>query len=51
MAARTGVTLRELMARLGYSTPAAALIYQHAAASRDRQIAEALSKLVGSGQA
>ena len=45
MAARTGATLRELMARLGHSTPGAALIYQHAAASRDQEIAKALSKL------
>ena len=28
MAARTGATVRELMARLGHSTPGAALIYQ-----------------------
>jgi hypothetical protein len=51
MAARTGTTLRELMARLGHSTPGAALIYQHATADRDRQIAQALSKLAEGGQA
>jgi integrase len=43
LAAATGATLADLMARLGHSTPAAALRYQHAAADRDRAIAEALS--------
>jgi integrase len=47
LAAATGATLAELMARLGHSTPAAAMRYQHAAAGRDRQIAEALSRLAG----
>jgi integrase len=45
LAASTGATLAELMARLGHSTPAAALRYQHAAAGRDKAIAAALSKL------
>lgn len=40
-----GATLAELMARLGHSTPGAAMRYQHAAAERDKVIAEALSKL------
>ena len=31
------------MARLGHSTPAAAMRYQHSAADRDRAIGEALS--------
>jgi integrase len=43
LAAATGATLAELMARLGHSTPAAAMRYQHAAADRDQAIAEALS--------
>lgn len=43
LAAATGATLAELMARLGHSTPAAAMRYQHAAADRDKAIAEALS--------
>lgn len=47
LAASTGATLAELMARLGHSTPGAALRYQHAAQDRDRVIADALSKLVG----
>ena len=46
LAAQTGATLAELMARLGHSTPGAAMRYQHAAAGRDRAIAEALSKMV-----
>ena len=45
LAAATGATLAELMGRLGHSTPAAAMRYQHAAAGRDQQIAELLSKL------
>jgi integrase len=45
MAAQTGATLAELMARLGHSTPGAAMRYQHAAKGRDQQIAEALSRL------
>jgi integrase len=45
LAAATGATLAELMARLGHSTPGAAMRYQHASAERDRVIAEALSKL------
>jgi integrase len=43
MAAATGATLAELMARLGHSTPNAALIYQHATSERDHEIAAALS--------
>ena len=45
LAAQTGATLAELMARLGHSTSAAALRYQHAAEGRDAAIAEALSGL------
>jgi len=45
LAASTGATLAELMARLGHSTPQAALRYQHAAEGRDAQIAAALSVL------
>ena len=43
LAAATGATLAELMARLGHSTAQAAMRYQHVAADRDRAIAEALS--------
>jgi integrase len=45
LAAATGATLAELMARLGHSTPQAAMRYQHAAQGRDRQIAKLLSRL------
>lgn len=45
LAAATGATLAELMARLGHSTPTAAMRYQHAAQGRDRQIAKLLSEL------
>lgn len=41
-----GATTKELMTRMGHSSPRAALIYQHAAADRDQAIAEALSALV-----
>jgi len=47
LAAQTGATLAELMGRLGHSTPAAALRYQHTAQGRDAAIAKALSALVG----
>jgi integrase len=43
--AASGATLAELMARLGHSTPQAAMRYQHAARGRDRKIAKLLSKL------
>ena len=45
LAASTGATLAELMARLGHSTAGAAMRYQHAAHDRDRVIAVALSAL------
>lgn len=50
LAAQTGATLAELMARLGHSTPAAALRYQHSAADRDLVIARKLSDLARSEQ-
>lgn len=45
LAAQTGATLAELMARLGHSTSVAAMRYQHVAAGRDTQIAAALSRM------
>lgn len=45
LAAATGAGLAELMARLGHSTPQAAMRYQHAAQGRDREIAALLSKM------
>lgn len=49
LAAATGASLAELMARLGHSTPQAAMRYQHAAKGRDREIAALLSKLAANG--
>jgi len=49
LAAATGATLAELMARLGHSTPQAAMRYQHAAQGRDKKIAALLSKIAESG--
>ena len=49
MAAQTGATLAELMARLGHSTSQAAMRYQHASKGRDKQIAALLSKLAETG--
>ena len=49
LAAATGASLAELMARLGHSTPQAAMRYQHAAHGRDREIAALLSKLAYAG--
>lgn len=46
LAAATGATLKELMARLGHSSPRAALIYQHATRDRDQAIAKALGGFV-----
>ncbi|WP_197504008.1 site-specific integrase [Mycobacterium sp. 852014-50255_SCH5639931] len=45
LTAATGASLAELMSRLGHSTPQAAMRYQHAVASRDKEIAQLLSKL------
>ena len=42
LAARTGASTRDLMARMGHDSPQAALIYQHATAEADRAIAQAL---------
>lgn len=47
LAAVTGATLADLMGRLGHSTPAAAMRYQHASQARDKQLAAKLSKLAG----
>jgi len=39
LAAQTGATLAEVMRRAGHSTSRAALLYQHAAEDRDRELA------------
>jgi integrase len=48
LAAWTGATQRELMARLGHSSPATAMRYQHASVERDRMIAAGLDTLIAS---
>jgi integrase len=40
--AKAGATLKDLQARLGHSTVAAAMVYQHTSADRDRELANAL---------
>jgi len=50
LAALSGATLAELKSRLGHSTSAAAMRYQHAAEGRDRVIADALSALATAGR-
>jgi integrase len=44
IAARTGASTRELMARMGHDSSQAAIIYQHATAEADRAIAQAVDK-------
>ena len=46
MAAAQGATLRELMERMGHSSPRAALIYLHATRERDERIAAGMGKLL-----
>jgi integrase len=45
LAAVTGATLADLMERLGHSTVQAAMIYQHAAQGRGKEIAAKLSEI------
>lgn len=46
LAAGTGATTRELMARLGHTSPDVAMRYQHAVRERDRSIADALGAVL-----
>lgn len=46
LAATSGASTRELMARMGHASMRAALIYQHATAPRDRAIADALDRMM-----
>jgi integrase len=46
LAAMTGASTKELMSRMGQSSPRAALIYQHATQARDEAIANGLSTLI-----
>ncbi len=45
LAAATGATTKELMARMGHTSPAVALRYQHVMADRDAMIAAGLDRL------
>lgn len=49
LAAATGASTAELMRRFGHSSPAAALVYQHAADDRDAEIARALDAHAAGG--
>lgn len=46
LAAATGAGVKEIMYRIGHSSPQAALRYQHATARRDRTIADGISDLI-----
>jgi integrase len=48
LTAVAGATTKELMARMGHSSPRAALIYQHATAERDAAVAAALDAVAAS---
>jgi hypothetical protein len=50
MAAAQGASLKELMERMGHSSPRAALIYQHATRERDQKIAAGYGQTVRRGQ-
>lgn len=50
LAAQSGATLAELMGRLGHTTPAAALRYQHVSEGRDAALAGRMSQLAGGAQ-
>jgi integrase len=45
LAAQTGATTKEIMARLGHASPRAAMVYQHASEDRDRLIADKLGQM------
>jgi len=51
LAAATGASTKELMARMGHASMRAALIYQHATTDRDAAIATALSRLAEAASA
>ena len=46
LAAAAGASTKELMARLGHASPAAALRYQHATQERDRAIADRMDAMI-----
>ena len=47
LAAQSGASLRDLMARMGHDSPAAALLYQHSTRAADEAIAAALDARLG----
>jgi integrase len=51
LTAATGASTRELMHRMGHSSAAAALRYQHATRDRDAVIAQALNDVIEAGRA
>jgi integrase len=50
LAAQQGATTKELMARMGHASPAAALRYQHASEKRDRELAQRLDAVIVSSR-
>ncbi len=50
LAAAAGASTKELMARLGHASPAAALRYQHATRERDRTIADRMDTMIAPRQ-
>lgn len=46
LTATAGASIRESMARLGHSSPRAALRYQHVAETRDAEVASAMDRLI-----
>jgi integrase len=46
LAAETGAGVKEIMYRIGHSSPQAALRYQHASQRRERSIADGISRLI-----
>jgi len=46
LTATAGASTRESMARLGHSSPRAALRYQHVAETRDAEVASAMDRLI-----
>ena len=46
LAAATGASTKELMARMGHSSSRAALLYQHATRDRDVVIAKAIGEII-----
>lgn len=50
LAAQSGATTRELMSMIGHSTPGAAMRYQHAAASRQAELADRMGEALSTAE-